>query len=234
MRAYQKRLRRTRHGRDDGAASVLVLLAIILVSALGVLALGAVLAQVKPTQFQRKNIQTAVAAEAGLEAGLAAIRNATSANPDPTGDPLLGDLAKLPCWIDYRGQVGTPTGADLTWVATIRYFSQDPARQPTTWRDANDVDCRPGSGTSPTTPNFALVTARGVGDPLPGYSSDVGNRTLETVYRFRLTNRNTPGGLIEFNNLCMDAGSGAPAVGTAVLAQTCEPGAARQQWSYRE
>lgn len=225
--------RRVRRGSDDeGIALLLVILAMLTVTSLSLLVMGTLLAQITPTQFQQKNTTTANAAEAGLAAGLAAIRNSTS--PDPTvANEILGDRGLLPCWTNYTGTVGGPTATTLTWSTTIKYYAADPSGQTQAWRTTNAFQCTSGLG-PPVTPNFALVTSNGVAPALPRSSSSAGNRTLETVYTFRLTNQNVSGGLIHIGSLCLAATSGTPAVGTGVSVTTCVPGAPSQLWAYRQ
>src|SRR5207253_1331455 len=57
-------------------------------------------------------------------------------------------------------------------------------------------------------------------------------------YIFKTTNANITGGLVHVyktatsNDLCMDAGSATPAVGTPVRVQPCSPGNTQQKFSY--
>jgi Ricin-type beta-trefoil lectin domain len=217
-------------GRDeDGTAILLVLLAIMVVGALSVLSLGTIIAQVQPTSFQKKDLLTVNGAEAGLDAGLAAIRNATATDSSGT---TLGDRSLLPCWTNYVGQV-TGTGAkDVSFTATISYFSSDPSNQTTTWRNANDLSC--GAFGPPITPSYALVQSSGQAAGLRGQAANVGNRTMETVYLFKLTDTNVSGGLIKSSaGLCYAATSDTPAIGSSVKVQTCAPGTGAQLWAFR-
>ncbi len=225
------RLRRLRDEGDQGAAMLIALMSMMVLTTLSLMALGVFLAQVSPSQFQDKNERTINSAEAGLEAALGAIRNAVS--PDPTAaGAVLGDRGKLPCWTDYAGQVG---GTDRTrsWTATVRYYVQDPAGRDDAWRAANDLQCDSTRGGTPVTPNYALVQSIGSEDALPGKPARLGNRQLETIYTFRLTDQNVSGGAIEINGMCFDAGSGAPAIGTAAKVKNCAPGTAPQMWAFR-
>jgi Tfp pilus assembly protein PilX len=224
-------LQRRRPKGEDGVAMLMVLMAILVVGSLATLALGAIIAQVAPTQFQRKSLTTVNAAEAGLDAGLGAIRNAAS--PDAAnGNVVGGDRTMLPCWNAYAGSVGVASGPPATWSTTIRYYSQDPSRQTAAWRTTNSMVCISGIGTA-VVPNFALVESKGAAPALPNRAANVGNRSLETVYTFSLTNQNISGGLININGLCMDAQSAAPTAGTAVQLGTCSAGSPQQSWAFR-
>ena len=67
----------TRRGRDEGIALLIVIMAVLILATLSTLALGVLVVQSPPTQFQRKSNQTLNAAEAGLNVAAAALRNAT-------------------------------------------------------------------------------------------------------------------------------------------------------------
>jgi Tfp pilus assembly protein PilX len=216
---------RRRAGDDEGIALLLVVMAVLIVASLSVLALGAIVVQAKPTQFQRKNTQTINAAESGLDAGLAAIRNATYIE----GTTQFGDRAQLPCWNDYSGQVGNPAGGTMAYSVTIQYFGSDPSDHDEAWRTANAMSCTSGIGTS-TTPTHAYIIASGIGAALPNSPASVGNRSLQTVYTFSSTNPNLPGGLIkDTSGLCYAGGT---TIGSSVVMATCLAGADTQMWAY--
>jgi hypothetical protein len=219
---------RVRGEEDEGSAMLLVLLAIMVVGSLSVLSLGTIIAQVQPSSFQKKELLTANGAEAGLDAGLAAIRNATATVSGTT----LGDRSLLPCWTNYAGQVTGTSTQDVSFVATISYFSSDPSNQTATWRNANDLSC--GAFGPPITPSFALLQSSGQAAGLRGRAANVGNRTLETVYSFKLTDTNVSGGLIKSNSgLCYAATSDTPAIGSQVKVQVCAPGTGAQLWAFQ-
>jgi hypothetical protein len=212
-------------GADDGIAMLLVIMAVLIVAALSVLALGAIVVQANPTQFQRKNTQTINAAEGGLDAALAAIRGATYVE----GGVTYGDRSALPCWTNYVGQIGDPGGTALTYTVTISYFKSDPSAQTAAWRALNKMTCFDGVGTT-TTPTHAFITSDGGGLALAHKSAQVANRTLQSVYTFKVTNPNLPGGLIKDDGgLCYSGGS---SVGSAVKVTTCLPGDNAQMWAY--
>ena len=220
---------RARAGADEGIAMLFVIMAMLILSSLSVLALGAIVVQAKPTQFQRKNIQTINAAEAGLNAGLAAIRNGTYTELVGTTIVTYGDRAQLPCWNAYVGQIGDPNGGTLSYSVTISYFKSDPSEQTAAWRTANKMACTTGIGTS-TTPTHAFITSAGIGAKLPNQAAAVGNRTLQSVYTFSSTNPNLPGGQIKDpSGLCY---AGVTATGGAVTMATCLAGSSTQMWAY--
>lgn len=209
---------------DTGSAMLLVLMAVVVVGSLSVLALGTVLAQMQPTKFQRKALSTINGAEAGLDAGLAAIRNSQSVQAGVT----LGDRKLLPCWTDQPGLDGSANGANVRFSTTIRYYSVNPGNQTDAWRAGNALSC--GAYGPPVTPTHALITAKG---SIAGDATVRGNRSMETVYAFKRTDKNISGGLIRTsNNLCYAATSGAPTAGSGVTVQTCAPGTPAQLWAY--
>ena len=216
---------RARENGEDGIALMLVTMVVLVVASLSVLALGAITVQAKPTQFERKDLQTINAAEAGLDAALATIRNATYIE----GVAVYGDRAQLPCWTNYLGQVVSATGLALNYAVTIQYFKTDPSQQTPAWRLLNALSCLPGIGTA-ITPSEAYITSSGTGPALPGQAAAVGNRTIQSVYTFSTTNPNLPGGLIKDpNGLCY---AGTATTGGAVTLQTCLAGADTQMWAY--
>ncbi|MBO1750452.1 RICIN domain-containing protein [Actinotalea sp. BY-33] len=175
---------------DSGMAMVTTLIAIMLTAMLSILLLGVLLSQLVPTSFARTSSQTVFAAEAGVNAVVGQIRTADSA-PDVT-NTVYGDTNKLPCTAE--GPVG---GADdgLRYAATIRYYLESPTGRSESWLASNAMGCTPGSG--PTgDPTYALVTSEGLGEGVAGMAAGAGDRTVQVVYEFQITNNNIPGGLI--------------------------------------
>ena len=74
---------------DDGYAKPTAILLIMVCTALSVLMLGVITAQLTPTLFAAKNSRTIAAAEAGVDASLTVIRSARSI--DPISSTELGD-----------------------------------------------------------------------------------------------------------------------------------------------
>jgi Tfp pilus assembly protein PilX len=219
--------RRTGHDLppDAGIALMIVIMAILILATLSTLALGVLVVQSPPTQFQRKDNQTLNAAEAGLNVAASALRNATYVLNNKT----YGDRALLPCWNGYSGSVGDAGGTTLTYSVTIAYYATTPANQSSSWLAANAMTCTTGIGVG-TTPAFALITSAGAGPALPNQPAAEGNRTLRSIYTFSLTNPNLPGGLIkDYNGLCY---SGSATAGATVTLQTCLSGAVTQMWAF--
>jgi hypothetical protein len=221
------RSRRVRPGDDSGAAILLALFVIAVVAALSVGIAGIVLSQSEPTQLTRKDIQTVHAAEAGIQAGLTRLRAA--------GTGGVGSVAKLPCNNTYgatfAGSVdGTSTGS-LTYSTTITYYSQNPS-YPSFRNDSNRVACSPAS----VVPSYALVTSTGLGSvAVAGHAASTGNRKLEAVYSFNLTNANVSGGIIQLFQttspaLCISANT--VAVNQRVSLAKCDDTDPKQLWSY--
>ena len=218
-------IRRTASG-DEGVALLFVVVAMLILASLSLLSLGAIIGQVAPAQYARKSGQTINAAQAGLNAGLAAIREATYVE----NGAQYGDRTKVPCWTSHPGSLQAPQGGTtLTYAVTIRYYKSDPGPQSATWRTTNALSCVTGIGTL-VTPAFALISSAAGGPGLPDLPAASGNRTLEGTYTLSLTNPNLPGGLIkDANGLCY---AGGLVAGAGVTVTTCAPGADEQMWTY--
>lgn len=183
-------VRRAEAVDDRGAAMMTAIMLIFLTGALSILVLGIVVSQITPTQFARKNSQTVFAAEAGLNTALSQVRAAVSA-PDFTG-AVYGNKSLLPCSANGPVVAGA---TDLTYNVTVQYFKENPTGRDDAWRAANRMACTPGSGTL-LQPTYALITAMGLADGVPGLATNAGDRKLSTVYQFQVTNNNVAGGLI--------------------------------------
>ncbi|HZL05796.1 MAG TPA: RICIN domain-containing protein, partial [Coriobacteriia bacterium] len=148
--------------------------------------------QVMPTSYLQTSSQTIFAAEAGVNAVVGQIRTSESV-ATPLG--VYGDTASLPC--ESAPVMGTVGGAtsDLRYEAVVRYFREDPTGQTEAWLDANKITCAVGSGPVQN-PVYALITSTGIGAPVPGLAGISGDRVLQAVYEFQVTNSNIPGGLI--------------------------------------
>lgn len=240
----QRRSLRTPPGGDEGAAMMFVILTMFIAASISLLLLGTIVSQVGPAQFAQKNVRTAHAAEAGLDVALGQIRSATALDPlDST--KTVGDRQDLPCVAGTKsgrltGDVGITPG-DLTYAVTIRYFADDPAGRSEAWRTTNAMTCVSAGGPA-LTPRYALLQAEGAGRAVPRRTASDGDRTLETVYDFQLTNANVAGGLIHnyydgntaSRDLCWDAASEAPPVGTRLRVEACLPEEPKQLWTWRK
>lgn len=216
---------RTRSADDAGAAILLALFVIAVVAALSVGIAGVVLSQQEPTQLTRKDVQTVHAAEAGVQAGLTRLR--------ASGTSGVGSVAKLPCTTTYgatfTGSVDGTGQGSLTYSTTITYYSQNPS-YPSFRIDANRVACN-----TTAVPAYALITATGQGLAIGGHAATTGNRKLEAVYSFNLTNANIAGGTIQLFQttspaLCIAATT--VVASARVTLQKCDSTNPAQLWSY--
>ncbi len=176
---------------ESGIAMLTAILLIMVMAALSVLMLGVVTAQVRPTMFADKNGRTVFAAETGLDAALSQMRSALAA-PDLLTGKVYGSPAKLPCTV--QGKVGA-AGSTLRYQVTVTYFDDNPAGKDDAWRAANQMACSPTTGVG-TAPSFALLSAEGLDAGVPGFASTQGDRAIETIYTFQVTNNNIDGGII--------------------------------------
>jgi len=230
-----------RRARADGGFAMLsVILLILVFAAVSVLMLGAVVRQVKPTMFEAKSTRTISAAESGIDATLSQFRTATVVD-SITGD-VYGDPHKLPCVAGalagadggvVAGTVGV-SPATLRYDVTIRYFNVSPADKSEAWRASSALPCVAGTGLA-NPPNFALITSVGSDVAVAGYAASVGNRKLESVYTFQVSNSAINGGVIYSagDAYCLQASSRAVgATITYVLAVVCRVDDASRLWSY--
>lgn len=223
---------------EEGAALMMVLLSMLVASALSLLVLGTIVSQGTAAVFDRKNVRAIHAAEAGVDVALARIRSATTPDPLQSYEPF-GDRTKLPC--NLQGLVQGSPGT-MSYDVEIWYYQEDPVNKDQSWREknANRLTCTQGSGTS-VTPRFALLKSDGIGDGVPGLASAAGDRRLETVYDFQLTNQNIAGGVIKnyqdtnaaTQELCWDAGAGTPAAGGRLKIETCDEELPQQLFAWQ-
>lgn len=226
-------LSRVAGGRDEGAALMFVILAMLIAASLSLLVLGTVLSQTRGTQFDRKNARAIHAAEAGTEVALGQIRAARMTTAD---GKWWGDPAKLPCTVS--GPVLDEGG--MTYAVEVQYFLTDPNLQSPTWRATHKLSCATGAGTGANQPRYALILADGRGQGVPGLAASAGDRRLQSTYHFQITNENISGGLIENyadgnkkTRVCWDAGSTTPAVNANVRLEACNPSKESQSWAWR-
>ncbi|WP_421733820.1 hypothetical protein [Cellulomonas sp.] len=215
---------------DEGVALLMVVMLIMIVGALSVLVLGVTVAQVRPTQFGTKTEQTVFAAEAGIDATLSQLRLNLAA-PDLLTGKIYGDPHKLPCTVS--GHVGG-SSTDLEYVTTITYFDVDPTGKDATWRAANDLTCSTTAGVA-IAPSFALISSQGKDKAVMGLSAAAGNRTIETVYTFQVSNNNIDGGTIyNFGDTyCLQAdGQTVNSTVSYVAATGCRTDDPRRLWSW--
>lgn len=220
--------------REQGAAMVTALIAIMLTATMSILMLGVITSQVMPTSFLRASSQTIFAAEAGVNAVLGQIRTAEGA---ANFGVIYGDTTLLPC--TASGPVDG-SGTTLRYEATVQYFTEDPTGRSAAWIAANAVGCVAGSGPV-VDPTYALLTSTGVGEDVVGLSADAGDRVVSAVYEFQVTNNNIPGGLIynfdadvnKSGKYCLQADNAiAGAFVRYVPAVDCGTDDSRQLWIY--
>ncbi len=222
---------------DEGLAILFVLMCVMISMALTLGLLGVLLSELAPTVHQRKSARTIAASQAGLQAGLAMIRTASTTT---AGVGTFGDRQKLPCYTagsPLTGSVGGIAG-NLAYSVQVRYYTMDPANQTAAWRNSNALTCTPGAGTA-VTPLYALVQAAATGDSVGPLGATWGNRSSEIVYTFNRTDQAFLGGLIHTGrgttstDLCWQAPSATPAAGQTITLATCVPGKDTQTFSYR-
>lgn len=217
---------------DAGAALALTIFLIMLIGVFSLSIAAAVLVQVRPTQVAQKNLRTIGAAEAGIAVGLNRVRAAN----DGSGN---GVLASLPCTLTTSAVLSGPVAPSITgspqYTVTIRYYLADPSQQSSTWRNSNALVCT--SGHPSQVPLYALLESYGSAAAVPGNTATVSNRTIESTYRFTVTNVNIPGGALPvFDPVANALTTWCVAVdtvsaGAAVKLRTCS-GADTQKWSY--
>ena len=217
---------------DRGSMPLAMLVVTIGIAMSGTLA-SIVITQVRTGDFDARRVQALHAAQAGLDAGVAAVRGAVTA----TG---AGDTALLPCG-PLNGTLDT--GSTPSYTVTINYYGKDP--QGKSW----DKDA---SG-NPTPPPDGLITCANARAKNPGPAfvlfDSLGTATrgataireLRGTYVVHTDNTNIAGGLVHvyrssptYNDLCYDAGSAEPAAGTPLTMQFCNAGGTSQTWAYAE
>ncbi|NAZ81699.1 hypothetical protein GTR02_07690 [Kineococcus sp. R8] len=216
-------------GGDEGVALLLVLMTMAIAATLSLLVLGVVLSQVQPTQMQQKTTRTVAAAQAGVDAALAQIRTAEGT---ATVVGRVGDPTKLPC--EVTGTVGDNADG-AAFRVTISYFDTNPSTLTRDERALRDITCTPGQGTGALVPSFAVLSSAASGKPLAGRTADSGDRSMESLYAFEISNENVPGGRMFSVNqkFCLTVAS--PAVGVTVTytaAAGCPTGGALTSWVY--
>ena len=212
---------------DDQGSLILATLLIMMASMLAVILVPVIVAQINTSKFDTRRAHSLDAAQAGVDTVLGMLRDAQSSG--------TGDLGKLPC-DTAAGITGVvSSGGTSRYLAHVYYFSQDP-RGHDDWltNPTLQISCIAGHGVA-FTPSFAVIVAQGTDSPTGSFSS-VPTRTVQATYVFKTKNNNVPGGLIHSYNsnpdLCLDAGSSAPAAGTVVTFTACSAGTAQQMWSF--
>jgi hypothetical protein len=220
----RKLLQLSRDSEERGSLAMAMLLTLVGTSLTSLL-IPLVVSQINSARNDIQRLDALNAAQAGIDAALGRIRAAT----DSVG---VGLLSSLPCFsLDATPLVGTVSRASrATYTVAVNYFSIDPLSP-----DANNnvISCSLLGGAQKT-PAYAQVTS--IGQDVVGGNSVT--RTLTASYIFQTTNQNIAGGLVHVyktatsTDLCLDAGTTAPSVGTPVTMQPCSPGNAKQKFAY--
>jgi Tfp pilus assembly protein PilX len=205
MPPHARRVARTLHHGDDGAALLLTVLTIVIVTGLALVLLAVLLGQFGPAYSAEKRTKTVYAAEAGLQTGLDTLRNAKRT---VAGGKVFGDVTALNCqthpadgsgptsYTELNGSVDSAAnGTDYT--VRISYYSDDPTGQTDDWLAGNAIDCTSGLGDN--VPAYAVVTSTArVSDADEGRSALGGDgaRTVSGIYQFKVTTTNVSGGRI--------------------------------------
>lgn len=202
------RRRRGRRGADEGSALLVVIFAILTVSALSVLLLGFVLSQVAPTRSDSNRVQAVHAAESGLDVALGRIRTAVNST-----DPRIWDL---PCTTGGAPITGPVDGAaGLSYSVTITYL--DAEKNPTSSCTRHDI-------------RYADITSRGA------TPRDAAVRTLSQRYTLHLTDAHIVGGPLRAlanPSLCVTSSTALGDNGSAVTLEACDAHDPAQNLAYR-
>jgi hypothetical protein len=227
-------------GDDAGIALFFVLACLVITSVLTVGLLGVLLSELMPTAYERKSERTIAGSHAGLQAGVAAVKQAWTTT---TGYARNGDVTKLPCYDAAHpllGQVGgLDTGQDpVSYQVKISYYTVNPSGQSDSWRTANAIPCAGAAGPS-RTPVYALVQSLGAAT-VATVPAGWGDRSTEMVYVLNRTDQAVLGGTIHSDlissntkNLCWAATQYPASLGTQIKLATCVSGDPAQTWSYR-
>jgi hypothetical protein len=237
------RMVRRAEDTESGVAMLLALIVILIVLTLSIAIAGVTLSQVKPTQLNRKTINTENAAEAGFDVALNRIRAAYSGTTTtPLGATVNhGTYGSLPCNTStgyaVTGSVDAGAASDTAYNVALSYFASDPTGTTAAWQALNQISC-PVGGSPASVPSFVLLTAKGTASTIPGTRVGSGNRVLQTVYALNTTNQNIAGGNIPFYanlNYCFavkDATANTVKLGDQVYVAACDPNSLQQKWSY--
>ena len=212
--------------RDDRGSLPVAMLVVLVGVSLAAVMSTLVLVQLKNSAYAGRRVLALHAAQAGLDAGLDAVRLSAV---DTSG---LSHKEALPC-TTLTGGVGAGNAA--TYSVTTAYYDSDPQGnlQNASWVSAHAIACAAGLGAR-TLPRFAVFTSTGTAT-IGGSSA----RTLRGTYVMHISNANISGGLIHvfrpdatYNDLCIDAGAADPAASTQVTVKTCNSGDVKQTWAY--
>lgn len=190
--ALQVRAARATSARDRGAAMLVAVAFMMLITSLTLTVLGVLVNQPRSIYTVQRASKTVYAAQAGLQVALGQIRSAT-APPDASGK-VYGSKAKLPC--SLSGSVDGSSDS-TSYSVDLSYFRTNPAGQSAGWLadPKNLLSCSPLTGVNGT-PRFALIASRGTAASIAGLPDTTANRGVQGIYAFDVTNVNIPGDLI--------------------------------------
>jgi Ricin-type beta-trefoil lectin domain len=213
---------------ERGVAMLSAVLFMIIMAGLCTVLVSTVLAQTIPVYIAQKSTQTINGAQSGMQAAMSLIRTATDVNGSGA---TYGDPGELPCTVTGKPNAQTD---GLTYTVAISYYLLDPTGKDSTWLGANDLNCSGGGGVN-VTPSYALIVAKGLGTNVPGSASaTLGNRTVQAIYKFKVSAVNIPGGRIyDFANAyCLDASSATVGSTVRFLAKASCTSDAKELWIY--
>ncbi|MBX6371503.1 MAG: hypothetical protein IRZ02_04520 [Acidothermus sp.] len=146
--------------RENGAAMLLVLALVLMVTAVTTLAIGAVVINQRGAGLDRMRIQAVDAAEAGIDISFATLQASS------------GTL--VPC------QVSQKLGSRASFTATLTYYADYP---PTA---DQVINCSPSSGLTKV-PQSVVIRSTGTAPTSYAGSGSLGSRTVETLLRLSTT-----------------------------------------------
>jgi type II secretory pathway pseudopilin PulG len=216
---------------DDRGSMPLAMLLVLVGTSLSAILAGVVVTSVRNSDYGIRREQSLNAAQAGLDAARAQIRGAADGSKNDDGDDN-GDAGRLPCgplngYVDAAGTV--------SYSVQIRYYATDPQAMDDAQRATSKIGCSTLYGPD-AVPAYALFTATGT-----AVRDKTATRTLEGTYIVHTNNANISGGLIHVTkaaaadpDMCLDAGSGDPAVNDVATIQPCNAGKLSQAWQYMD
>jgi hypothetical protein len=220
--------RRSRDADERGSMAMYLTLAVVGIALAGLL-VPMVVTNARTTRLNTTRVHAVDAAQAGIDVMVGRIRAA-----DEGG---VGSSELLPCE-PLRGTANSAGTAE--YEVKVDYYMEDPVAEPT----AAKMRCVEGYGTYDSasdsfTPGYARITALGTDGPQ--FAGGTKGRTLTATYVFLTSNKNIVGGRMRIYpgtstapELCMDATTDTPPVGTVVRMQACtSPLEDRQIWAYR-
>ncbi|ACV08997.1 RICIN domain-containing protein [Jonesia denitrificans] len=224
---------RLRRDPEEGMALMSAMLLMIVITMLSLLVLGFVVSELRPTLYTNKNIRTSSAAQAGIEATISQIRNATTT--DAAGN-VVGDIHQLPCYVNGPVE-GAPEGT--TFTASVSYFAEDPVGRDEEWRADNALRCYTSGATIGlrAVPRYAVVRSEGL-DPSAVVMDNVADRMIEATYTFPLMTRTISGGQIldansQFCLVAETTSAGSTARFRPITGELCKEPNERNLWSWR-